>query len=113
MKANAEQDRLNLAGQTEDNTMEIRPVEELKSNLKSVTDYCMEFNQPVFLTENGKGKLVLMSMDQYEHINDQLDLTAALYEAEMQFYDGSKTYTTEEVDRMMREVIDGTAEQAA
>ena len=54
--------------------MEIRSVEDLQNNLKAVTDYCNEFDKPVFLTENGKGKYAIMSHKQYVKLQDKLEL---------------------------------------
>jgi len=93
--------------------MMIRPVETLQNDFKSIADYCKEFNKPVFLTENGEGAFVLMSLASYEAKREMFDLTVKLFEAELQFTDGSPTYTTEEVTQILEDAINGTAEAAA
>ncbi|MCL2446434.1 MAG: type II toxin-antitoxin system Phd/YefM family antitoxin [Oscillospiraceae bacterium] len=94
----------------------IRPVEDLQKNFSDLRQYCKEFNKPVFLTEDGKGEFVLMSHEHYEAMQEELDLTVALFESQLEFAEDGKSYSMDEVDLMLREVIDEPAkyrEQAA
>ena len=42
--------------------MEIRPYTAIRNNYRNVADYCIETGLPVFLTNNGEGELVVMSI---------------------------------------------------
>lgn len=44
---------------------EIIPIKDLKDTAK-VSELCHSVNEPVFITKNGYGDMVLMSMDTYE-----------------------------------------------
>jgi len=60
----------------------IRPVSELRNNFKQISELCHEEGQPVFLTKNGKGDMVVMSQALYEKQNALLELYQKLGEAE-------------------------------
>lgn len=55
---------------------EIRPSADLRNNYSEISDYCKTHDQPVFITINGKGDLAVMSIKQYEKLNE----LAAKYE---------------------------------
>ncbi len=43
----------------------IVPIKELK-NTSTISDLCHSTNEPIFITKNGYGDMVLMSMETYE-----------------------------------------------
>ena len=45
--------------------MVIKPSKEIRNNYRQVADYCIETGQPVFLTNNGEGELVVMSIQSW------------------------------------------------
>lgn len=46
----------------------IRPSSELRSNYASVAQLCHEYDEPVFITKNGREDLVVMSNREYERL---------------------------------------------
>ena len=44
----------------------IRPVSDLRNNFKEISEVCHENGEPVFLTKNGRGDMVVMSIAQFE-----------------------------------------------
>jgi prevent-host-death family protein len=44
----------------------IRPLSDLRSNISDISREAHESNEPIFLTKNGRGDMVLMSLDAYE-----------------------------------------------
>jgi prevent-host-death family protein len=44
----------------------IRPMSELRNKTKEIREICKSVDEPVFLTHNGHGHLVIMSIDHYE-----------------------------------------------
>lgn len=87
--------------------MVIKPSTCLSSEYNSISDYCKKENQPVFLTKNGEGDLVVMSLKAYSAREEMLDLREKLLEAETQHLNGAKTYSLEEADTILEDIING------
>ena len=62
----------------------IRPVSDLRNNFADISKTVHETEQPVFLTKNGYGDMVIMSMEAYEEKMQLLDAYAKLDAAEQQ-----------------------------
>ena len=64
--------------------MEIIPIKELKNTAK-VSELCHQSNEPIYITKNGYGDLVVMSMETYEKANffNNLYEKLALAEADL------------------------------
>ena len=60
----------------------IRPVSDLRNNFKQISKVCHEEGEPVFLTKNGRGDMVVMSIEQYEKQQALLELYRKLSKAE-------------------------------
>ena len=63
--------------------------------------------EPVFLTKNGEGDLVVMSIEAYKMREEMLDLREKLLEAEAQRLAGCKTYSVDEVSERLRGLLNG------
>lgn len=74
--------------------MIIRPVSDLRNHYKDIECEAKE-KGPVFLTKNGYGSMVLMSIEQYELITGGIE--AALDVADHQAESTPVRYTHEEV----------------
>jgi PHD/YefM family antitoxin component YafN of YafNO toxin-antitoxin module len=88
--------------------MMIRPSTCLRNDYNEIADFCKTENQPVFLTKNGEGDLVVMSMEAYAYREEMLDLREKLLEAEAQRLSGAKTFSLDEVNSRMEEIINGS-----
>ena len=42
---------------------DIRSSAELRNHYNEVSDFCHSYNEPVFITKNGKGDLAVMSIE--------------------------------------------------
>ncbi len=62
----------------------IRPVSDLRNNFHEISELCHREGEPVFITKNGKGDLVVMSMALFEKRDAMLELYRKLGEAEAQ-----------------------------
>ena len=82
--------------------MIIKPTTALRTELGEVTRICKEMEEPVYLTKNGEGELVIMSIDAFEKREAILELRAKLMEAEQQRLSGVVPYTTSEVRDYIR-----------
>ena len=65
----------------------IIPIRELK-NTNSISELCRSSNEPVFVTKNGYGELVVMSMETYEEQLRRLEFYQELAISEKQFDEG-------------------------
>jgi len=63
--------------------------------------------EPVFLTKNGEGDLVVMSIEAYRLREELLDLREKLLASEANRLSGAKTYTIAEVSERLKGLIDG------
>ena len=60
----------------------IRPVSDLRNNFADISKTVHETEQPVFLTKNGYGDMVVMSMEAFEKMQFESDVYFKLAEAE-------------------------------
>ena len=51
----------------------IRPVSDLRNKFPELEKTVMESNEPVFLTKNGHGIMVLLSIEQYSALTDNTE----------------------------------------
>jgi prevent-host-death family protein len=68
----------------------IRPISDLRNNFTQISESVHSDDEPIFLTKNGVGDLVVMSMDHYERQLAQIDLYKKLDEARQDIANGSK-----------------------
>ena len=78
----------------------IRPITDLR-NTNEISEICHEKNEPVFITKNGYGHLVIMSIETYEQMLEVIETDGAIAEAEAE-----AEYKCAEVLLDAREVLD-------
>ena len=78
----------------------IIPIKELK-NTASVSEMCHETAEPIYITKNGYGDMVLMSLDYYEAIRKKWEMYADLEVSEEQIVQG-KTKDAREALQFVR-----------
>ena len=67
----------------------IRPISDLRNNSNEISEFCRTSREPVFITKNGVGDMVVLSIEMYERQQAQLDLYAKLAEAEAEVASGT------------------------
>lgn len=67
---------------------EIIPIRDLK-NTNAISQRCHENPEPIFVTKNGYGDMVIMSMETYERQKVMMDVEAKLAVAEAQMEAGT------------------------
>ncbi len=60
----------------------IRPSSDLRNKYGEISEFCHEYNEPVYITKNGKGDLAVMSIEVYERIVGKFELRKLLMESE-------------------------------
>ena len=83
----------------------IRPVSDLRNNFAEISKTVHETAQPVFLTKNGFGDMVVLSMDAYENLQFESEIYFKLQEAEREAEATKKRYSSKDVLKAMREAI--------
>ena len=90
--------------------MNIRPSAAIRQNYNEIADMCRRTAEPVFLTKNGEGDLVVMDIETFNRREKMLRLREELLAVEEDRLHGVKGYTVDEVAAMMNSVIEETAE---
>jgi len=67
----------------------IRPISDLRNNSNEISEFCRTSREPVFITKNGVGDMVVLSIEMYERQQAQLDLYSKLAEAEAEIASGA------------------------
>ena len=83
--------------------MTIRPVSDLRNKFTEIEDVVLNTGEPVFLTKNGYGSMVVMSLEQYSALTDELEFR--LDEADRAAALSDVRYTGEEVFGRVRKRI--------
>ena len=75
----------------------IRPVSDLRNNFADISREIHETDEPIFLTKNGYGDMVVMSLDTFERITFENNIYLKLKEAEIETKATEKRYSHNEV----------------
>ena len=65
----------------------IIPIKELK-NASEISDLCHKTDEPVYVTQNGYGDMVIMSMEKFENVSERLKMYQSLMTSEQQIKEG-------------------------
>ena len=68
----------------------IRPISELRNSANEISDFCRQTREPVYITRNGSGDMVILSMEEYERQQALIDLYGKLAVAEQEIADGAE-----------------------
>lgn len=85
----------------------IRPISDLRNNANEISEFVKAAREPVFITKNGVGDMVVMSLEQYERQAAQLELYAKLAEAEEELASGKPLADFSAFARKLREDVHG------
>lgn len=89
--------------------MIIRPSAAIRQNYNEIAEQCRKTGEPVFLTKNGEGDLVVMDLETYNRREKMLKLREELLAVEEHRLHGIKGYSVDEVAAMMRNAIEEAA----
>ena len=83
----------------------IKPISDLRNKLKHISELAHRANEPIFITKNGEGDLVVMSLAGYDAIQRKLDLYDKLLVAQNQKSRGDRGRKLSEVMTDIRKKI--------
>lgn len=77
----------------------------LRNDYTSISNMAKETQEPIYITKNGEGDLVLMSIDAFEKREQMLKLREKVLQAEQERLDGVQTLSVAEARKRLRERI--------
>ncbi len=80
--------------------LHIRPVSDLRNKFPEIESTVLKNGEPVYLTKNGYGSMVLLSLEQYAALTDDVEL--ALDEADKAAELSDMRYSGQEVFNRVR-----------
>lgn len=83
----------------------IRPVSDLRNHFAEIAKEAQSRKEPIFLTKNGVGTLVVMSMEAYEEKRFENEVYDKLREAEIEAESTTERFSHDEVMAAMRNRI--------
>lgn len=83
----------------------IKPISDLRNKSNELSNLAHSSKEPIFITKNGEGDLVLMSLENYSKMQLKLELLSKLSVAQNQKATGDKGRTLKQVMGNVRKTI--------
>lgn len=80
---------------------QIRPISDL-SKVTEISEACHSGNEPVFITKNGYGDLVIMSIEAYDEMISTMETDRAIANAEAEYAETGRLHDAREVLSSLR-----------
>ena len=90
---------------------QIRPVSDLRNNFAEISRAVHETREPMILTKNGYGDMVVFSYEEYQKIQYEMMVARELRAAELEAETTAERFTHEEVMRDIRAKIKAVNDQ--
>ena len=82
----------------------IRPSAAIRKNYNEISNLCKQTKEPIYLTKNGVGDLVVMDLETFARRESMLRLREALLQSEYDIHN-NRVHTVEETAAAMRVAI--------
>lgn len=83
----------------------IKPISDLRNKANEISEFAHHHDEPVFITKNGEGDLVVMSMGHYGKLQKKLELYSKLAVAQSERAAGEQGRSLSEVMKDIRRII--------
>ena len=77
----------------------------LRNDYASISNLAKETKEPIYITKNGEGDLVLMSIDAFEKREQMLQLREKVLQAEQERIDGMQTLSVSQARKHLMERV--------
>ena len=88
----------------------IHPSAAIRKNYNEISELCKRTGEPVYLTKNGTGDLVVMDIESFARRESALKLREMLLRSEMDRISGKCGHSVDEAAQMMESAIQETAD---
>ena len=75
----------------------------LRNDYAGISNLAKETNEPIYITKNGDGDLVIMNIEAFEKREQMLKLRERVLKAEQERIEGQPTMSVSEARRRLRE----------
>ncbi|MCI5535617.1 MAG: type II toxin-antitoxin system Phd/YefM family antitoxin [Lentihominibacter sp.] len=86
--------------------MQIKPSAAIRQNYNEIADMCRKSAEPVFLTKNGEGDLVVMDIETYNKREKMLQLREELLAVEEDKMAGRTGCSIDELESYLDDIIE-------
>ena len=86
--------------------MNIKPSANIRQNYNEISELCRKTGEPVYLTKNGEGDLVVMDIDSFSRREKMLKLREELIAVEEERLAGVEGFSIEEVEKSINDILD-------
>ena len=86
--------------------MIIKASASIRQNYNEISELCKATKEPVYLTKNGEGDLVVMDIESFRRREKMLKLREELLAIEEERMRGAKYYSIDEIDEFLDNVIE-------
>ena len=83
----------------------IKPISDLRNKSNEISNFVHNSSEPVYITKNGEGDMVVMSISHYNQIQKRLELFSKLAAAESQRTAGDKGRPLNQVMKDIKQKI--------
>ncbi|MBI3218919.1 MAG: type II toxin-antitoxin system Phd/YefM family antitoxin [Bacteroidetes bacterium] len=80
----------------------IKSISDLKNKSNEISSLANSNHEPIFITKNGEGDLVVLSIQEYRKMKLQLDLFAKLSVAEQEWNEGKRGRSSKDVIKSLK-----------
>ena len=87
--------------------MNIKASASIRSNYNEIAKLCKETGEPVYLTKNGEGDLVVMDIKAFEQRAEDLKTAEELFRIRSARLNGAHGYSVDEARNMLNNTING------